>query len=84
MTVVCDVTLALREEAEPSSQPRRLRLWVSADDGVYDLRGEDQAGNLRFRYQDQRVFCVMDEFESTLTELQDDYLVVEVPAAVHG
>lgn len=84
MAVVREVTLELKEEALPSGQPRRLRLSIRDDAGVYDLRGEDEAGNLRFRYQDQRAFCVVQEFESTLEELQGDYRVAEGAAAAHG
>lgn len=84
MTVVRDVTLELREGARHSGRVPRLRLRVLSEAGVYDLRGEDEAGNLHFRYQDQRVFCVMQEFESTLAELQGAYRPVGVVAAGHG
>lgn len=84
MAVVRDVTLELRQEARHSGRVPRLRLRVLAEAGVYDLRGEDEAGNLHFRYQDQRAFCVIQEFESTLAELQGDYRAVGVIAAAHG
>ena len=84
MTVVRDVILELREEAHHSGRVPRLRLRVLSEAGVYDLRGEDDAGNLHFRYQDQRAFCVLQEFESTLAELQGDYRTVGVAAAAHG
>jgi hypothetical protein len=82
MRVVRDVTLELREQARHGGRVLRLRVLLEA--GVYDLRGEDEAGNLHFRYQDQRVFCVMQEFESTLSELLGDYRAVAGPAAAHG
>lgn len=84
MRVVRDVTLELREEARHGGRVPQLRLRVLLEAGVYDLRGEDEAGNLHFRYQDQRVFCVMQEFESTLSELLGDYRAVEGPASAHG
>ena len=84
MNVLRDVTLELREGARHSGRVPRLRVRVLAEAGVYDLRGEDEAGNLHFRYQDQRVFCVLQEFESTLAELQDDYREIGVVATAHG
>jgi hypothetical protein len=84
MAVVREVALELKEEALPSGQPSRLRLSIRDDAGVYDLRGEDEAGNLRFGYRDHRAFCVVQEFDRTLAELREDYRIAEDASAAHG
>ena len=79
MTAIREQKLRRRATDEDAREPDMLHLGVyecdAHDDGegCFELRGEDAAGRVLYRFSDPRRMIVLDEFDATLTDLDERY-----------
>jgi hypothetical protein len=80
-------TLKRRRDEDDRAGPPILKVGIydltgSGPDNCFELRGEDEHGSIHFSFRDPRRLVVLDEFDMTLVDLENDYEPLEADVAV--
>jgi hypothetical protein len=86
MVLICESVLRKKNDDDFVDGPALVKLGVYDihEEETFELRETDEHGRTRFRVRDSRKLIVLDEYETTLEELTNNYEPIFVPAEKEG